>query len=301
MSESSETPIVLVCGADDRYSMPLAVTVRSAAANLGKGRRLSLYLIDGGIRRKNKERIGRSADERTEVKWLKPDLSFVRHLHVSGQITSASYLRILIPDLLPPEAEKAIYLDSDTVVLGDLERLWDILMEGNPILAARDAFLGGRDPDGSYFNSGVLVFDLGVWRKQGLSASALALAGEAGRKPERHDQDALNAVCRGRWGELDPRWNQQTYFHYYGRGGQNPFLPAAYRELIERPHIVHYATPRKPWLHPWGDLPGRDVFFEYLDQTAWAGWRPTVKEVLWKRIRAGREERVRAAVCGGRS
>lgn len=49
--------IVLVCAADNNYAMPLAVTVRSAVANLKSDRKLHLFVLDGGISEANKEKI----------------------------------------------------------------------------------------------------------------------------------------------------------------------------------------------------------------------------------------------------
>jgi lipopolysaccharide biosynthesis glycosyltransferase len=47
------------------------------------------------------------------------------------------FARFLIPDLLPPEIDRVIYLDQDVLVLKDLTALWEINMDGYPIAAAR--------------------------------------------------------------------------------------------------------------------------------------------------------------------
>ena len=43
---------------------------------------------------------------------------------MGGALTVASYYRLLIANLLV-EREKAIYLDADLIVEGDLWRLWE--------------------------------------------------------------------------------------------------------------------------------------------------------------------------------
>jgi lipopolysaccharide biosynthesis glycosyltransferase len=48
-----DNSIVLVCAADDNFSMPLAATTRSVVANLKTDQKLALYIIDGGISRIN--------------------------------------------------------------------------------------------------------------------------------------------------------------------------------------------------------------------------------------------------------
>jgi len=64
MTLSNNESIVVVCAADDGYSMPLSVTVRSLLENLGADQRVDLYIIDGGISDRNKQKILNS---------LKPD------------------------------------------------------------------------------------------------------------------------------------------------------------------------------------------------------------------------------------
>ena len=77
------------------------------------------------------------------------------------------------------------------------------------------------------------------------------------------DQEGLNAVLCGRWGELDPRWNQAS------RTGES--APTAQRP---EPWIVHFTGTLKPWLLPEPATGPRALFYRYLDQTPWAGWRP---------------------------
>jgi hypothetical protein len=51
------------------------------------------------------------------------------------------------------------------------------------------------------------------------------------------------------------------------------------------PWIVHYSTWSKPW-HWSCTHPARERFFEVLDRTEWAGWRPRRSfrdTLLWKK------------------
>jgi len=43
-------PLVLVCGADDAFAKPLAVTLYSALSNYRGALRVKVYIINGGIR-----------------------------------------------------------------------------------------------------------------------------------------------------------------------------------------------------------------------------------------------------------
>jgi lipopolysaccharide biosynthesis glycosyltransferase len=190
-----------------------------------------------------------------------------------------------------------IYLDAD-VRFHDRRAVW--ADSARRVLAVRDAVPRrlrrraafshrelGLAPDLGYFNSGVMALDLALWREEQLADQLL-------RYLERHahairwwDQDALNAVLAGRWGELDPRWNQIPQFWEPAAGDGDPFPPALRELVIRDPWIVHYSTWSKPW--HWGCThPSRDLFFEVLDRTAWAGWRPrrTFRDSLvWRKWR----------------
>ena len=49
--------------------------------------------------------------------------------------------------------------------------------------------------------------------------------------------------------------------------------PEVHRRTVEDPWILHFAGDRKPWSLPLGQYP-YGLYFRYLDQTPWAGWRP---------------------------
>jgi lipopolysaccharide biosynthesis glycosyltransferase len=148
---------------------------------------------------------------------------------------------------------------------------------GAPTVASPRGLLNFRElglaPDLAYLNAGVMSLDLRLWREERLSERLLGYLESHPHAIRWWDQDALNAVLAGRWGELDPRWNQIPQVWEPAREGEDGF-PASLRELMIRdPWIVHFSTWSKPW--HWGCThPARERFFEVLDRTEWAGWRP---------------------------
>lgn len=280
-------PARVVCAADDRYAMPLAVALRSALDNLVGQRGLEVHVLDGGIRAGNRARLLASLDRaRVELRFLVPDRRTFRHAKVKrGRISLASYFRLVAPRLLPEAADRAIYLDSDLVVQGDLGRLWEVHLGGHPVAAVQDVSvptLGsprglanhrrlGLAPDLKYFNAGVLILDLDRWRRESIPERALAYMKEHRESLRWLDQDVLNAVLAGRFRELDPRWNQLPQVHALDH--VTPFEPDVAERVRSDPYIVHFATAEKPW-HWICRHPLRELFFVYLDRTAWAGWRP---------------------------
>jgi len=309
MAAANSGAPVLVCATDDAYALALAAMLRSAVDNLAPRRALEVFLLDGGIAARNRSRIQRSLDlDRIQLHWLAPLEDELGTVKLSGHISAAAYLRLLAPDLLPGRVRKAIYLDSDLVVKGDLGRLWDQDLAGPPLLAVQDVNVPtvgcprglrnyrelGLDANLKYFNSGVLVLDLERWREERLAAAVLGYLQEHWEQVRWWDQDCLNAVLAGRWGELDPRWNQLAHIHEAASWRETPFTREVYEAVLAEPYVVHFATSSKPW-HFDCRHPERDLFFQYLDRTAWAGWRP-------RRIPGARQlQRLRRLLSGRRS
>ncbi len=319
-------PIVILA-ADDNFAMPLAVTIRSALEHLAADRKLRIYVLDGGIRDATKERLLRSWPAgRYKIEWVTVDTSALEGLPpFSGHINEVSYYRMLVPKLLPMDVRRVIYLDSDLVICTDLGRLWDHKLSGSLCLAVQDcaapyldssqvlpnfelcrAYLGSArpvpnfrqlrlEPDAAYFNAGVLLIDLAAWREADLTTQLLTCLEQNRRHLQWWDQYALNVVLAGRWGQLDIRWNQGSHAFHYPTWEQSPFDRQTYELLRDEPYIVHFTTRYKPW-RPLCRNPYRAKFFEYVDRTDWAGWRPPRLKEMWalvmdseRRLRHGRK------------
>lgn len=267
-------PLVITCGADDNFAMPLAVTLYSALTNYRGGADVRVYIMDGGISEANRARIAAIArGAATTVEWIKPDLSAVRQLAVSDRYPTSVYLRLLIPSLLPEWVEKAIYLDSDLIVDADLSELWKCECASKALLAAQDegvltvgSPLGlgnlrdlGLDPSRKYFNSGVLLFNLRRWREQELAQRVIGYILAHPELKRFGEQDALNAMLADEWGELAPRWNQLVA----------PGLGNEGREYQRG--ILHFV-----WCKPWNPGGAHWTNYIYDGYTRRSGWHSTV-------------------------
>ncbi|MDV2993645.1 MAG: General stress protein A [Chroococcidiopsis sp. SAG 2025] len=300
MTSSDIESIVVVCAADNNYVIPLSVTLKSILANLKNSQTIACFVIDGGIEEVSKQKILKSLDsQQIVIEWLLPTDSTLSKVKVSGHVTVATYYRLLIPDLLPQQIKKAIYLDCDLVVNQDLQKLWAIDIDNNYLLAVQDMGIRevsnprgglhnykelGIPPHAKYLNAGVMVFNLEKWRTENISTQAIEYLEQNKEHVLNWDQDGVNAVLVGKWGELDPRWNQTPSVYKYRSWKDSPFTEEMYKSVIQQPYIVHFATAIKPW-HYYCEHPAKDLFFQYLDMTSWSGWRP--KKPLKYIIRLG--------------
>ena len=111
------------------------------------------------------------ADKISDIKKFMPGI-------VNTNFTIASLYRLLIPQLLPADVDKCIYLDSDIIVNLDINELWRIELSYK-ILGVIPEVLNGVNtrktfklvadnlikPE-DYFNSGVLLMNLKIFRAE---------------------------------------------------------------------------------------------------------------------------------------
>jgi lipopolysaccharide biosynthesis glycosyltransferase len=302
--------IALVCALDDGYAMPMATMVRSVLANLAPGYELQLYVIDGGITPESKAKILASVEadglpptggDRCPITWLPPSAAMLERMSqfkTSGHLSLSTYYRLFLPELLPSHLQKVIYLDCDLVVMTDLGQLWQLDIEPHYLLAAQDVgilqvsnpsgLLNYRElgipAEGKYFNAGVLVLNLARWRQTRMGWQIIEYMEQNPDFIRLHDQDALNAMLFDKWGELDLRWNQTPHLYRNFRSWrETPFSEEVYRRTVASPYIIHFASSAKPW-NRYTHHHHRQ-FYQYLDQTAWSGWRFPLWQDLQQRTR----------------
>jgi lipopolysaccharide biosynthesis glycosyltransferase len=276
-------PVVVVCAANSRYALPLAVMLRSVEANLDPSRSLSIFVVDDGLSADDKKKVLESLASGVTVQWLRPRRFGFASLPLWGRMPIVTYDKLALAHLLPATVEKVIWLDCDVLVVGDLARLWDEDLGGFHALAARDSFvrcLGSRfgvagfrelglERDASYFNAGVMVINLARWRLDDVAGQALDYLKRFGRRVSFWDQEGLNAVLAGRWREIDAGWNRNLSVE---RPSFSRDLPLG-KPSLQASRILHFCGNLKPWTYVARDH-YHALYYRYLDLTAWKGWRP---------------------------
>ncbi len=266
---------------DDAYVQPLTAAIASVIATAQEPHRLRFWLLSKTLREPAIRNL-RVHIEASGACLMLQDVSGANRsfqgVPLHGHLSEAGYYRLLLPEMLPADCERVLYLDCDLIVCRPVEELWSVDLQGRSTAAvqkprAENFRSVGLRSEEEYFNSGVMLLDLVRWRRDRLHEQALTYALRHPRL-QFHDQDALNAVIQGHWHRLDPRWNQQFRIFKFNSGYLH--LPAHELQRLRRdPFIVHYTTASKPW-HFDNDHPLRDRYFEALDRTHYRGWRPPV-------------------------
>lgn len=262
--------INLVCGLDQNYAPHLATMLRSLFDNNRSCVFVAHVLHDcipSNIRKQVEETV-------KEIKfvWIEvsnhPVLDFEPTLHISR----ATFLRLLIPDMIDKAIEKVIYLDVDMIIVGSIEELYNTDLQGKVCAAVVDPGVDalsfskkwGLNDSLMYFNAGVLVFDMKKLRDSKCMEKAIHILKESNQECEYGDQDALNIALWNDWLPVDPKWNFQRKFLYNNYGLWNK-----YTSYNRRPAIIHYTEEHKPWRSTeWH--PCRWLYLKYLLKTSFS-------------------------------
>jgi lipopolysaccharide biosynthesis glycosyltransferase len=204
----------------------------------------------------------------------------VRGLPSMGRISRVMWYRLLLPELLP-YVDRVLYLDCDTLVLDRLAPLWQVEMSDSPLAAVSNVFpmdLRQRPQqlglgELGYFNSGVLLMNLDLWRARSYGEQISRLAREDPGRLIFPDQDALNIVLGDERVNLHPRWNAQNSVFYFPWAVE-VFGEKMVTEARSAPAIVHFEGPAyaKPW-HYGSTHPYQQSYLEHRAQTPWPGVR----------------------------
>ena len=118
-----------------------------------------------------------------------------------------------------------------------------------------------------------MVLNLARWRAESIDKKLLACLRDNSKYVWCWDQYALNVVFAGQWKKLPARWNQGAHVFEYPDQSHSPIDESEFVAMRDDPALIHFTTEFKPWMfQPFHPL--RERFFQQLDQTAWAKWRP---------------------------
>ncbi|MCR4892337.1 MAG: glycosyltransferase family 8 protein [Lachnospiraceae bacterium] len=195
----------------------------------------------------------------------------------------AANMRLFLSFLLPEDVERVLYLDADTAVVGRLDELAELNMEGHPLAMCLDSLVRihkkrlGFNREDYYYNSGVILFSMREWRKNRCSERIGNHVKNVRAWYPSPDQDLLNVVLKGEIMKLPPRFNIQpvylafslrSYYRTFGRKGF--YAPYEVREALSQPVIYHFFrfVGEFPW-HRNNVHPDNDVFDKYLALSPW--------------------------------
>ena len=294
---------VVVLFASNEWFVPyLSVALQSIVEHANPARRYDVVVLTGGLEQATMETLGRQVTgENFGIGFLDVAAAMrAAKLPRRGRFGAEASFRLMAPTLLQG-VRKAIYLDSDLIVLRDLAELFDVDLGDDLLGATRDADTAGiysgydtcacphidevvglGDPY-TYFQSGVLLLNLEAMRKTCPLGDMLDYARD--NRLRWPDQDVLNHFGAGRYRRLDTRWNFMTNWQFLRRPRIVAQAPQEIQDDYDAarldPYVVHYAGPDgRPWLYPSCDMAEhfwlyakRSPFYDELQRRLRASWR----------------------------
>lgn len=257
--------VPVVFATDDNYAPYCAVSIASMIANCDPERPYRVYVFYDDLSPEHQEKLSGMTRGNVTVEMMQVTRFVDRELYYgTEQYPAAVYYRFFVQDILT-QYDKALYLDSDLVILSDVGALFDIDL-GNHLLGAvldfcnEAAYMDQLDylkevldvtPE-NYYNSGVLSMNLGLLRKENTIEKCVDFLREH-RNLRWMDQDVLNVVCRGRIQRLPGPWNS-SYFS----------LERAFQKSgdVKDINIIHYIGRTKPAMRRFRPL--QVYFYQYI-------------------------------------
>ena len=230
---------------DSNYILGLAALLKSIDLNVSKSgqEQVKISIVSIGLDPQQKEQLQNCC--KYPIEWPEFQSNYDQLLSLSG--SKLTYVR-LEPQKYTKETERLIWLDSDTIVLGSLEPLWNLDLETMVIAAAPNPW---GNPNNSqdrnlYLNAGVLVYNMKLWEEEQLSEKLMKNA--RSNLWVDYDQGAFNSFLVGRWKQLEQIWNNPN----------TEDMSTKVMHFVSRPKPWESSTPNQLWLDILSQTPFKD-------------------------------------------
>lgn len=263
MNDKKIIPIFYAC--DDAFVKFTIVSLTSLLENASKDFFYDVHVLITNVSDEMREKT--KALECDNVKISFNDTSAYLDLMKSklplrDYYSKTTYYRFFIAEMFPAY-DKAIYIDSDTIVLGDVSELYSHDLGDNLVGACHEQAMVQVDGYGTYvekvvgvdrnsfFNAGIMLINCEQFRKCKVLERFIDLL-QIYNFVVTQDEDYLNVICKDRVLWLDQRWNTEMF-------GEIPYP-------VEEFKIIHYIMVSKPWHY--ADCRHGDIFWKYAKMTS---------------------------------
>ena len=259
---------------NNAYAPYAAASIHSLTQKCDKNRYYRVIILHDGLSFASRIRLRSLVTDNVAIQfkkmthnlYLKAIVAYcMRRQKGAGDFFSSAvyYYRAFIP-LMFPLYRKAVYIDSDTILRGDIGELYDTELGDNVMAAMVDPKVTVipefRDyvnnalgiPHDEYVNSGVQVMDLRKMRKCKYLSTMIELIRKYDADLVAPDQDYLNVILRGKIEFLNPVWNAEPV-----------------KDLPRNVKLVHFNLFNKPWHYK--NVPCERIFWNAAKGTGFMG------------------------------
>ena len=268
---------------DDNYTPYLSVAIKSLVDNAHPKFRYNIHILNTGLNKQNIMKLKSLETSYAKIQFnnVAEKIASVKSLldeNLRDYYSDAIFYRIFIPSLFP-NYSKAIYLDCDIVVVGDISKLFFTQLDDNYLGAVTDKVVASKKEFQDYatygvgveykkyFNSGMLLMNLDLMRKDDIEGLFVRLLNKFNFNTVCPDQDYLNVICKNRVLLLNDEWNAMT-----SSDGIEDGL-----------YVIHYNNFKKPWLY--NKIKYESYFWQY------AGLTPYYQQILQTKANFTRKQK----------
>jgi lipopolysaccharide biosynthesis glycosyltransferase len=185
-------------------------------------------------------------------------------------VSPMTYSKLIAMEYIPEIYTKCLMIDSDLLIMGEIDSLLSLGLGEAAIGAVEDFMLpeqsgnriGLKNPT-SYFNCGVLLVDSANWKKNAPLSKLPAIIEHYSSRICYGDQDILNLVFEGAYLSLDYKYNHMLMVALTG-------LVPNHRLGQSHPVILHFPGQIKPW-HEYAPRNLQSLYFRYASACQWIG------------------------------
>lgn len=261
----SKPIIQIVYATNDKYAPYASVSIASLVENSSKDYYYKISIFHTGLEQNTLDLLNSMNGENYKVEALSVEHHIEKEMNLmytNMYFSKEMFYRILIPHVFS-DCGKAIYIDCDTVVLGDISELYNHDLENYTIGAVRDMIEPEncensnyiknelKIPVSRYINSGVLLINCERFRK--LKMKERFFLELAQRKNLRYpDQDLINLVCAGEIKLIDEKWNynwsvDSIINHHRVLNILQDSMEQHFEEDETNIGVLHFISAVKPW------------------------------------------------------
>ncbi len=255
-------PIFYAC--DENFVKYTVVSLHSMMTNASPDKQYIVYILYTDITEATQASVLAMANEYFEIRFI--DMtdylkSISDKLPLRDYYSKTTYYRLFIAEMFT-EYTKAVYIDSDTIVQGDISEFFNTDIKDAYVGACHEQVMIQMDVFGNYvekvigvsrynfFNAGILLINCEQFRLHFVLDKFIDYL-HYYNFVVTQDEDYLNLICKDHVYWIDQRWNTEV------------FCDIAYP--IEQANVLHYIMTSKPWHYE--DCKHADIFWRYAKET----------------------------------
>lgn len=271
--------VPVVYASDNKYAPYMYISIKSLISHSNPDKHYQIYILYTNLTIKNQKRLMELAQRNISITCINiRDYMKNIELKGSGHLSVATCYRLFIAELFK-QYPKILYIDSDTVVMDDIDKLYCKSLNRKTVGAVHDVvctFLVEHYKEAvnmdvkNGFNAGILLIDTEKFSENNIKEKCIKLLEEDSKRDRRRffymDQDVLNLTLQGDVCFIESSWNFQWQYLW-----RLYTIPEQYRKEYlknaQYPQIIHYAGDKKPWEKP--DFDMADIFWEIARDTTY--------------------------------